>query len=365
MSISTSRANTISLRAVRSLLGVAMAQGHDIGVLLDAAGFDFNPLLEGPDQVSMRLYSRLYRLVMEALQDEAFGLNARHRSPPGTFRMMCRYIIHCGTLRDALVRMAEFFDFCDRFSDSAAPPRVAYTLSARGEMAVCRFHGQADRTAPSSFSADASVLYMMQRLCSWLIGRPLPLIKVSFSGGEVENAGRYADLFACPLVFGEDEPALWLPADVLNAPVVQNEESLAEFLRLAPYPLIAPVDSNEQQSTRMRVRQLLMASPGDSMPSVEDVAEAMHMSPRTLHRHLSLEATTFQKLKDECRKELAIAYIGRPELSITAVSLLMGFQDTSTFYRAFKKWTGASPGEYRARQDISFSRKHRQDLIRS
>ncbi len=71
------------------------------------------------------------------------------------------------------------------------------------------------------------------------------------------------------------------------------------------------------------------------------------MSARTLHRKLTAEDTSFQQLKDTFRRELAVHYMHREELSIDAIAAVMGFQDNSAFYRSFKKWTGISPGQYR------------------
>ena len=71
------------------------------------------------------------------------------------------------------------------------------------------------------------------------------------------------------------------------------------------------------------------------------------MSARTLHRRLSQEDTSFQQLKDAFRSTLARHYLGRDDLSIDAISALMGFQDNSAFYRSFRKWTGEAPGAYR------------------
>jgi AraC-like DNA-binding protein len=83
------------------------------------------------------------------------------------------------------------------------------------------------------------------------------------------------------------------------------------------------------------------------MPGARDVASALNMSARTLHRRLTQEGTSFQQIKDNFRTALARHYLGRPELSIDAIATLMGFQDNSAFYRSFRKWTGMSPGEYR------------------
>lgn len=351
--------DTIALRAVRSLLNVAMAQGHRLEPLLEAAGFDFNPMEDGPEQVGMRLYSQLYRLVMSLLQDEAFGLNGRSKSPPGTFRLLCRYIIHASTLQDALVRMAEFFDFCDRFSDPACPPREPIAMADGGATAICQFYSPLQPDKPGAFSVDANVLFMMQRLCSWLIGRPLPLVSAHFPGAEPDTSQRYRELLRCPLQFEARVPGFGIASRWLEAPLVQTEESLAEFLRTAPYPLMAIAPDPDARGMRLRVTQLLRGYPSDQMPGVDEIASQLSMSARTLHRHLSLEGTSFQKLKDEYRRAMALAFMGRPELSITAISLLLGFQDSSTFYRTFRKWTGQSPGEFRSRREQSPAARER------
>ena len=72
------------------------------------------------------------------------------------------------------------------------------------------------------------------------------------------------------------------------------------------------------------------------------------MSAPTLRRRLKREGTTFQQLKDTCRCEAAKDYLGRSDLSINAVARQMGFTDPSAFHRSFKKWTGKTPGDYRA-----------------
>ena len=80
------------------------------------------------------------------------------------------------------------------------------------------------------------------------------------------------------------------------------------------------------------------------------------MSAPTLRRRLKKEGTTFQQLKDECRRDASMGYLSNPDLSINAVAALMGFTDPSAFHRSFKKWTGLTPGEYRQQEH---SQSHR------
>ena len=124
-------------------------------------------------------------------------------------------------------------------------------------------------------------------------------------------------------------------------------DSLKEFLRQSPYQLVKRDRPDTVNSLSRRIEQLLTHYATQKLPTADVVASKLNMSPRTLHRKLTAERTSFQQLKDEYRKELAIHYVSRPELTIDAIAALMSFQDNSAFYRSFKKWTGMSPGQYR------------------
>ena len=90
-------------------------------------------------------------------------------------------------------------------------------------------------------------------------------------------------------------------------------------------------------------------------PSAEKVAETLNLSLSTLRRRLLVEKTTFQTIKDECRKNSAIEYMSAPQLSINDVAGLMGFDEPSAFFRSFKRWTGMTPGEYR--QNLAYDKQ--------
>ena len=127
--------------------------------------------------------------------------------------------------------------------------------------------------------------------------------------------------------------------EINTAPLVLLAQQFSQLLRHD--------EPGRPNTLSRKVEQILSASGSSKLPNAESVARQLNMSPRTLHRRLTAEHTSFQQLKDSFRAGLARHYLGRRELSIDAIATLMGFQDNSAFYRSFRKWTGMSPGEYR------------------
>lgn len=345
--------DTMPLKTVNTLLRVVIDQGYPLESALRQIGLDFNPL-EHPgaqrETVPTSCYSRLYRLLMQILQDEAFGLGQAYHAPPGTFRMLCLFIIHCTTLEQALVRSREFHDYCDQYRNGASQCQNQ-PIQALGDGAsvLCLFERSAPGESGQELIGHANILLMMYRFYSWLIGKELPLQAVWLRATPPADSRHYDELFGCPVLFGQKRSGLVIPAHVLTYPLVQNEDSLREYLRQAPYQLVRRERPGPSRGLSHQVEQLLAEYAGGGLPTAEVIAGRLSMSARTLHRKLGAEGTSLQTLKDKYRRELAEHYLGRADLTVDAIAALMGFQDNSAFYRSFKKWTGLSPGQYRAR----------------
>lgn len=344
---SINKPDVMPIKAICTLLKVAIAQGYDIEHLLRECGLDFNPLeVSEHTQVETLTYSKLYKRIMQLLQDESFGFGSAQKSPPGTFRMMCLFIIHCKNLAQALTRSAEFFDYIDQFKGDNNSKRIPITFENQREIAVCRFDRLPPISGRNSESFDANIIYMMHKLYSWLIDKPITLTEVSLRGKKPKATSDYTALFDCPISFNANVSTLKFSSEWLDEPIRQNEETLKTFLKHAPYQLIS-AKTNAGESLGERVHSLLIKEMSGEVLTIENVAQKLNMSSRTLHRKLQKEGHSFQHLKDKARKEAAISYLGRSELTVSAIALLMGFQDTSAFYRAFKKWTGKAPSFYR------------------
>lgn len=339
------------LKTLNTLLRVVIDQGYPLESALTQIGLDYNPLEQGSaetTQIATSSYSKLYRLLMEILQDEAFGLGQQYYAPPGTFRMMCLFVIHCQNLEQALLRARQFHDYCDQYRSVVTTEAPAALLPLPdGDRILCVFQGRETEKVNREHIGHANVLLMMYRFYSWLIGREMPLQEVHMRAPQPADSKHYSSLFGCPVRFGMPVSGLVVTRQLLQHPVAQNEDSLREFLRLAPYPLVKRDQPGELRSLSRRIEQLLAAGGPQKLPNADEVASQLNMSARTLHRKLTSEDTSFQQIKDAFRRELAEHYMHREELSIDAIAAVMGFQDNSAFYRSFKKWTGVSPGQYR------------------
>ena len=324
---------------------MAGERGYDFSSLLKQAGLDFDPLqTEAPEwrpEISAMQYTRIYQQTLSLLQDETFGLHPNDAVSPGAFRMMCYCIISCDNLGKAIRRAADFYrTFFDEdaqlyanFSEQHA--RVGYrdfSSNASGQVTVI----------------DAYGLSVWHRFLGWLTGRPIELRRVDFVGDEPERLSKYQALFDCPLYFNQQANLLYFDSEYLKYPLVHTEQSLREFLRTAPYQLLTMTRESHEDSLVTQVRAMIGYDFSQGFPSFETISSALHMSAPTLRRRLKREGTTFQQLKDTCRREAAEEYLVREDLSINAVAAQLGFTDPSAFHRSFKKWTGLTPGEFRA-----------------
>jgi AraC-like DNA-binding protein len=116
-------------------------------------------------------------------------------------------------------------------------------------------------------------------------------------------------------------------------------------LQQAPASLL--VRYRDQTRMSERVRRLLRRHLAGELPSLEQISQQLALTPQTLRRRLQAEGQGFQALKDDLRRDAAIAYLADPSLTLLDIASRLGFSEASTFHRAFKGWTGLAPGAYR------------------
>jgi len=153
-------------------------------------------------------------------------------------------------------------------------------------------------------------------------------------------------MFSDNLRFDRPRTRMIFAADYLDAPIKRSNEELQRFLAQAPANIL--VKYRDPQSLASQIKQDLRQLPAEQWPETQGMAQSLHLSASTLRRRLAEEGQTFQGLKDGVRKEVAIGWLAEPDLSFADIALRLGFADTSSFYKAFRKWSGTNPGHYRS-----------------
>ncbi|MCK6190409.1 AraC family transcriptional regulator [Pseudomonas sp. EYE_354] len=330
------RERTIASHYARAALGGARRVGYDCSELLQQAGITPQLLSEPRARIAPEQFTRLLQMLWLALDDEYLGF-ADGVSKRGTFAMMCHALIHCRTLEKALERGLLFYGLF--------PQGPRWQLTREGEMARLSLD-DSPLWDPDHFLSEC-LLVIWHRLGSWLIGQRIRLHQATFSYPMPAHAAEYDLLFPCPLVFGAPISSLVFPARYLSLPLLQDERTLKHFLERSPADLLSRPDEGDSLSSQLR---RLLSRDRTPWPDLEAVAQHLHISPQTLRRHLREEGTSFQALKDELRRDIAIYHLGRADLSLQEIAEQLGFSEPSAFHRAFKKWTGLTPGAYRAQE---------------
>jgi AraC-like DNA-binding protein len=170
----------------------------------------------------------------------------------------------------------------------------------------------------------------------------LQLDHVSFSYAEPPWGHIYRRYFRCPVLFDQPETALVGPAALADCELPLANRLMA---MAAEKTLFENIPTRAIRLLPLRLRRLLMRYYG-AFPSLENAASDLGMSGRTLRRKLAEEGTTYQQELDAVREKLAKQYFQRGGESVTEVSLMLGFADSSVFAKAFRRWTSLSPSEF-------------------
>lgn len=189
------------------------------------------------------------------------------------------------------------------------------------------------------------ILTGMVCLTRSMAASPVQLFSVNFEHSKPSNYEEYERTLKCPVNFDQNECSIRFSKSVLDTPLKDADPLLSKIVTRSAETMLLEFDSSVNFISEVRNAIFLLLPSGEL--SMERVAKALGISNRVIHNRLKKHDVTFNCLVDEVRRILALHYIADETVSLVDIGLLLGFADQSSFTRAFKRWQGETPGDYR------------------
>ncbi len=312
----------------------------DADALFEEADIDTTLVDQPGVRVSADKLSNLAQRIWDLLDDEAMSL-ASSKLPRGAFAMMGSLTIHEPTLKKAIFSASRFY----KMVTSAYSMELVVT----DELATLKCVFTAPELDAERLLSELTLMGW-HRYFSWLIAENITMDTVYFHYPPPSQVEEYSYLFPGNHQFHSDFLGFSFPSRYLRAENVQNADSMKVFMQNCPAELFT--QPRVDFSLSGALKRLLRRSLKHGFPTIDEAAEQMHMTKRTLIRRLAEEGAAYQKLKDAVRRDRAVYLLAKNELSINEVAEQVGFSDSAVFARAFKSWTGCSPRDYKQNNKV-------------
>lgn len=329
----TSTQGAVPYTYVSALFEYLGARDIDAGKLLGEAPPDSGD--RGLGRYPAERWRQLLQIAALYLNDPLLGLKLGQTITPAHFGVMGYVISACANLAAALTRVERY-------------QRLIYDVNPMRRVIVgncIELHWGVEHGRPGPLVDECAIVALIQ-LARSLTSKPLAPQFVSFVNAEPGDIRPYTEFFGCPVRFDQPETVIQFPLTYLGLRLCQPDPTLVSILEKQADMLLAniPGEADDfEQSVRRRIAYL--ARQGE--PSLERVANELHLSPRTLRRKLKDRNQQFRVLRDDTLRRMAEDYLADQRLTLSEIALLLGYSEQSAFCRSFTRWVGRSPGSYR------------------
>jgi AraC-like DNA-binding protein len=319
---------------VRAILLAYGKCGVDPGKALEMAHISPDVVCEPNGRVNAAQFEALSWFAMRELDDEALGWFSR-KLPWGAYGMLCRASLTSPTLEIALKRW--------RRHHHILVDDVLLDLAVTDGVACLSIDERSDLGEHRELCLVTLLRYMLGFAC-WAIDMKISLISADFPYAAPQHSAIYPTIFTKNLNFCAPRASISFEDRYLSLPLRRDENALNKMLKRALPLTVLPYRRDEHLTERV---EQALRMPGAHIPVAEDLAEALNLSTRTLHRQLQKEGASLRRLKESARIERAKHLLTRTTQSIKRVAFGLGFRNEKSFSRAFRQWTGETPSGFR------------------
>lgn len=322
---------------IRSTLQIARLRGHSVERLCRGLGFSAEDLSNADMRVSYRQTSQLIRRVQQAVGDPALGLSAGARQTIISLGLPGLGMLTCRTLGEAIAYAAEH--------EQDAGALLHHRYGVEGNSFVIEVTPRLyDPTlepylVEEAFSCEVAIT-------RGLIGANFNPIRLDLSYAKPDHAAAYSAFFKCPVRFNTSVNRIVSDARWLEYLLPTYEEFTCPYLRAQ---LEGLMPRRPDRNDLLESISAHLCTHLDEPRALRETAQEFNISERTLRRRLADLNVSYRSLVDQARHERAVDLLRRTSGSLNEIALATGFSDARNFRRAFKRWTGMLPGDFRRR----------------
>ena len=326
----------ISVAAATGLLDAIAAAGGNPDQILRTVGLERSVLATADAFIASTTFSWLLEEASRATGDKCFGLHFGEHFDPKDIGVLAYVVVNSPTIALAIQNIARYVTI----HSSAA--RVSFGIEGergylRSLLARAVLHS---RRQHNEFTM--AVLVKTFRIVATSDWAPL---EIQFAHEAPAESSEHSRFFACKVLFDCATNALVVDRDFVHRPVPAADEKLYRILKQYVERILSEMPRHNDFLDA--VRKAIGESLGEGESKRTRIADKMSMSGRTLERRLNAHGVVYRKLLDDMRRQFALNYLRDTRHTLTEVAFLLGYSEVSAFNRAFKRWTGSTPLEYR------------------
>lgn len=336
--MNTPNSDHSTLSTIAALIASGLEKyGCDSPSLFRQLGMDPEKLKNPDTRYSVKNMQRLWQLAVEETGHEAFGILTMEDFPPAALQGLGFAWLASDTLRDAINRLERYTHFI-----STAAQVTLLNEKGKCHLVISSAPDYLGIVAPAAQDAGLALVIQMCRLS---VAPDMVPLQVDLSHAPPRELEVYNEFFKAPLNFSAKRDALVFDPEQIDKKLVYSNPKLA---RANDQMVVDYLDRFNRDNIAQQVRIQIIDHLPTGVPSQKEIAQSLNLSLRSMQRQLQKEKTTFKSALEDIRKTLASNYLKNSPRSIGEIAYLLGFSETSSFVRAFKRWNGKTPSQYRS-----------------
>lgn len=330
----------VSVTVLKQLFQYLKSLGVDIDEFLCTLDVDPQAAQSPDGYIPIETYLLIQDGAAEYIEDPYLGLHMGEFAEAGSYSILGYLMMNCETLGQAMEKSGRYSRIIGNLIEAKAK------LGFNKVKVIFDTPPYAPNMSRHCFESTFS---STMRLMRTLTGKDLKPIQVSFIYPTPESTTEYERIFQCPVLFEQKTNSVTIDPRIANIPIQYANPELREYFENYAKEFIAEMDMRESYTNE--VTKIILARLDDESLSINKVAKELAVSVRTLQNRLKDEGVVFSDLVQDIREKLAKKYL-KQNYSVEEITYMLGYSEPSSFRKAFKKWSGTTPRQFR---EASFS----------